>query len=106
MSSNNIISRSVATTTAVYKMPKYLKILQNLLFQTLRIQLKHTLKKKKEQKYIHDRLRLLDQQYRLELHQNLWPTYLTLGLEHQLWPVSDSIIIVREMLKVFVFTSY
>ena len=51
-------------------------------------------------------LDLLDQQYRLELHQNLWPTYLTLGSEHQLWSVSDSIIIVIEILKVFIFNSY
>ena len=86
-------------------MPKYLKILQNLLFQTLRLQLKHTLRKKKEQKYIHNRLRLLDQQYRPELHRNLWQTYFVLGSEQQLWSVSDSIIIVREILKVFVFTS-
>ena len=49
--SNNLVSRPVANDKPQYiKMPKYLKIFQNLLFQTLRIQLKHTLKKKKEQK--------------------------------------------------------
>jgi hypothetical protein len=88
--SNDIIS----TTTTSYRTPKELKMLPNLLFQMLRIQLKHDLKKTKERKYIHRRLQLFDRQYRLECHRNLWQSYFTLGSAHRLWPVCIRIILI------------
>ncbi|CAF1237188.1 unnamed protein product [Rotaria sp. Silwood1] len=69
-----------------YKLPIYLKAHPNLLFQTLRVLLKHTLRKKSERKFLHDRLQLLDQQCRVELHQNLWQSYFKLGSEKEVWP--------------------
>ncbi|CAF4438859.1 unnamed protein product, partial [Rotaria sp. Silwood2] len=69
-----------------YKLPMYLKVHPNLLFQALRQQLKHTLKKKSERRFLHHRLQLVDQQCRVDLQRNLWQSYLTLGSEHQVWP--------------------
>ncbi|CAM4819703.1 unnamed protein product [Rotaria magnacalcarata] len=69
-----------------YRLPMYLKVHPNLLFRTLCLQLKYKLKKKNERRFIHHRLQLLDQQYRLELRQNLWQSYLALGSEKQVWP--------------------
>jgi len=80
---------SVTPIKPDYKLPLYLKMHPNLLFRTLRQQLKHPLKKKNERQFIHHRLQILDQQYRLSLHQNLWQSYLTLGSEKQVWPVSS-----------------
>ncbi|CAF4165881.1 unnamed protein product [Rotaria sordida] len=68
-----------------YRLPKYLTKAPNLLFQNLRLQLKHKLNKRKQQKFIHSRLQLLDQQQRLDIHRNLWQSYLTLGSEQQIW---------------------
>ncbi|CAF4098144.1 unnamed protein product, partial [Rotaria sordida] len=69
-----------------FKLPIYLKAHPNLLFRTLRLLLKHTLKKKCERQFLHSRLQLLDQQCRLELRQNLWQSYLNLGTEKEVWP--------------------
>ncbi|CAF1241717.1 unnamed protein product [Rotaria sordida] len=84
--SSSLPVNDIISTKTTYRTPKYLKIFPNLLFQILRIQLKHGLKKAKERKYIHDRLQLFDRQYRLQCHRNLWQSYFTLGSEHQLWP--------------------
>jgi hypothetical protein len=72
------------------RLPKYLKKAPNLLFQALRLQLKKKLNKKAQQRFLHYRLQLIDQQYRLNLHRNLWQSYFTLGSEQQIWPVSSS----------------
>ncbi|CAF4171520.1 unnamed protein product, partial [Rotaria sordida] len=69
-----------------FKLPIYLKTHPNLLFRTLRLLLKHTLRKKSERQFLHSRLQLLDQQCRLELRQNLWQSYLNLGTEKEVWP--------------------
>ncbi|CAF4255593.1 unnamed protein product, partial [Rotaria sordida] len=69
-----------------FKLPIYLKTHPNSLFRTLRLLLKHTLKKKCERQFLHSRLQLLDQQCRLELRQNLWQSYLNLGTEKEVWP--------------------
>lgn len=79
----------IASIKPNYRLPIYLKVHPNLLFRTLRLQLKHSLKKKNERRFLHHRLQLLDQQCRLILQQNLWQSYLTLGSEHQSWPVSS-----------------
>jgi len=69
------------------RLPAYLRSPSSLLFSTLRRQLKHRLSKKTEQHFIYNRLRSLDRQYRLNLHQNIWQSYLTIGSEQQLWPI-------------------
>jgi len=83
-----------------YRLPKYLKKAPNLLFQSLRLQLKHKLKKKNQQRFLHHRLQLIDQQYRLNLHRNLWQSYLTLGSEHQTWTVSFLSLYSIEIIKI------
>lgn len=75
-----------------YRLPMYLKIHPNLLFRTLRLQLKHRLKKKNERRFLHHRLQLLDQHCRLDLHKNLWQSYIALGSKEQVWPVSLNIL--------------
>ncbi|CAF1427824.1 unnamed protein product [Rotaria sordida] len=68
------------------RLPKYLTKAPNLLFKSLRLQLKHKLNTKKQQKFIYCRLQLFDQQQRLDIYRNLWHSYLTLGSQHQIWP--------------------
>ena len=75
-----------------YRLPMYLKVHPNLLFRTLHVQLKYKLKKKNERRFLHHRLQLLDQQCRLDLHRNLWQSYLALGSKKQVWPVSSNIL--------------
>lgn len=72
-----------------YRLPIYLKVYPNLLFRSLRLQLKHNLNKKNERQFLHHRLQLLDQQCRVTLHQNLWHSYLALGCDQRVWPVSS-----------------
>jgi hypothetical protein len=50
------------------------------------------LKKKKEQRFVLSRLKIVDQQFSLEQIRYLYQTYLDLGLQQQVWPVSFSII--------------
>ncbi|CAF4667972.1 unnamed protein product, partial [Rotaria sp. Silwood2] len=71
-----------------YKLPIYLKAHPKLLFKTLRILLKHTLKTKCARQFLHCRLQLFDQKCRLGLRQNLWQSYLNLGSEKEVWPNS------------------
>lgn len=83
-----VLPTTSAHVKSTCRIPKYCKLVPNLFFQTLRLYIHHSLKKKKEKQYVHKRLQLLDRQYRLELHRNLWQSYLTLGSQHQLWAVS------------------
>ncbi|CAF4359000.1 unnamed protein product, partial [Adineta steineri] len=69
-----------------YRLPKYLKKSSNILFQSLRLQLEEKLNTKVQQRFLHYRLQLIDQQHRLNLHQDLWQSYRTLGCEQQIWP--------------------
>ena len=69
-----------------HRLPAYLKSPSSLLFSTLRRQLNHRLSNKIEQRFIYNRLRLLDRQYRLQLHQTIWQSYLNIGSKQQLWP--------------------
>lgn len=75
-----------------YRLPRYLKRAPRLLFQNLRLRLQKKLNTKRQQHFVYRRLQLLDQQYRLDLYRHLWHTYLTLGSEHQLWPVCSFLI--------------
>ena len=50
--------------------------------------LNYTFKEKNEQKYIYLRLNLFDQQYCLKVDEQLWQSYLDIGLQQNQWPVS------------------
>jgi hypothetical protein len=75
----------------IYRCASYLKRLSPILLQALRLQLDHLLKKKFEQIFVYKRLQLLDKQFSLQLHQSLWQSYMNMGPQHQLWPVSTII---------------
>jgi hypothetical protein len=66
----------------------YLKRSPFIVFQMLRKRFNYPLKPKNEQKYIHQRLELLDQHYCLQGDLEIWKSYLELGQEKQQWPVS------------------
>ena len=59
-----------------------------VLYEILNKALNYSLKKTDEKQFIHVRLQLLDQQYCLEIDQQLWQSYLDIGLQEHLWPVS------------------
>lgn len=91
---NNIAAATTTTSinsahnNNIYRCAPYLKTLSSALLQALRLQLDHTLKKKFEQIFVYKRLQLLDQQFSLELHQSLWQSYMNMGSQYQVWPVS------------------
>jgi hypothetical protein len=78
----------VPNSDKVYRVASYLKRLPRLLIQTLGRQLNQPLKTKSEHRFIYSRLKLLDLQYCLNLHESLWHSYFNLGCEQQQWPVS------------------
>jgi hypothetical protein len=93
MSSNNAISTQINSQHyTLYKPSKYLKMSRRLLLHSLHLQLNCPLKKKKEQRFVLSRLKIVDQQFSLEQIRYLYQTYLDLGLQQQVWPVSFSII--------------
>ena len=61
---------------------------KKLLLHSLRLQLNHPLKRKKEKAFILRRLTLLDQQFCVNMDHNLYYSYLRHGALHKLWPVS------------------
>jgi hypothetical protein len=67
--------------------PMYLKVLSNMLVQSLRQHLNHTLKKRTEQRYLYVRLQLVDRQFHFDLDRQKWQSYFDLGSQHCLWPV-------------------
>ncbi|CAF1273836.1 unnamed protein product [Rotaria sp. Silwood1] len=71
-----------------YPLPAYLTHSPHLIFQALRQELNRAINKKDERIFLHVRLQLLDRQYRLELDQRLWQSYLNVGLQEKLWPRS------------------
>lgn len=71
-----------------------MRIRKHILLRTLRLHLKHCLKKKEEQTFILARLKLSDQQYCLGLSQKLWQLYMDMGSEHHVWPVSYQSVLV------------
>jgi hypothetical protein len=66
----------------------YLKRSSTILFQMLNKTLNYTLKIKNEKDFMYTRIDLLDQQYCLEVHQQLWQSYLDIGTQKHIWPVS------------------
>jgi hypothetical protein len=90
---NNNNNQSIQDSCIFYKPSKYLKMPRKLLLHSVRLQLNYSLKKKKEQHFILARLQIFDQQFCLNQIHYLYQTYLDLGLQHQLWPVSFEIIL-------------
>ncbi len=68
----------------------YLTRSSSILCQILNKTLNYSLKKKDEQRFIYRQLELLDQQYCLQKDQELWQSYLDIGLQQRIWPVSLS----------------
>ncbi|CAF5124479.1 unnamed protein product, partial [Rotaria magnacalcarata] len=66
--------------------PMYLTRSSHLLYQILNKTLNYSLKNKDEKEFIFQRLQLLDQQFYLEMDQQLWQSYLDLSLQENLWP--------------------
>ena len=66
-----------------------LKMPKKLLIRSLRLQLNHRIKKKKDQLFIVSRLQLLDRQFCLGLDLRLDQSYFTEGEHHKMWPVSE-----------------
>ncbi|CAF4085834.1 unnamed protein product, partial [Adineta steineri] len=69
-----------------YRCPMYLTRSSSILCQILNKTLNYTLKKQDEKQFIHIQLELLDQQYCLEKDQELWQSYLDIGLQQCVWP--------------------
>jgi hypothetical protein len=76
----------------------YLTRSSAILYQILNKALNYSLKKKDEKQFINIRLQLLDQQYCLEMDQKLWQSYLDIGLQQYLWPVSLFYFILKSFL--------
>ena len=57
----------------------YLTRSPSILYQMLHTSLNYTFKKKDEQRFMYERLELLDQQYCLQMNQQLWQSYLNIG---------------------------
>ncbi|CAF1572474.1 unnamed protein product, partial [Adineta steineri] len=72
-----------------YRCPMYLTRSSSILCQILNKTLNYTLKKQDEKKFLHVQLELLDQQYCLERDQELWQSYLDIGLQQCVWPVKN-----------------
>ena len=66
----------------------YLTRSSSILHQILNKALNFSIKKKDEKQFMNARLQLLDQQYGLEMDRQLWQSYLDIGLQQHLWPVS------------------
>jgi hypothetical protein len=93
MPSNNEISTETNSQNyTLYTPSKYLKMPRRLLLRSLHLQLNCPLKKKKKQRFVLSRLKIVDQQFCLEQIRYLYQTYLDLGLQEQVWPVRFSII--------------
>lgn len=73
---------------------KYLKMSQNILLNSLRLQLNHPIKRKSEQQFILSRLVLFDKQFCLTQTHELYQTYLDFTSKyHEIWPVNHVIIV-------------
>jgi hypothetical protein len=70
------------------RVSKYLEMPNKLLLHSLRLQLNHRIKKKKEKLFILSRLQLLDQQFCIGMDQYLYQSYFADGSHYKIWPVS------------------
>ena len=79
------------------KSSKYLKMPKKLLLHSLRQQLNHPIKIKKEQSFVLARLQLLDHQFCLDQVRYLYQSFFDQGRRVQMWPVS-----IRQSDRIFV----
>ncbi len=91
-SNTDIGSQINSQNYMLYKPSKYLKMPRRLLLYSLHLQLNCPLNKKKEQRFVLSRLKIVDQQFCLEQTRYLYQTYFDLDLQQEVWPVSFSII--------------
>ncbi|CAF1535325.1 unnamed protein product [Adineta ricciae] len=77
---------------------------RKLLLHSLRLQLKHPLKRKKERHFIVERLQLLDQQFYLDHIRCLYQTYFDQGLKFHMWP--DGILKIAQITERTVIQKY
>ena len=87
-SSNGTSNETKPDAYMLYKPSKYLKMPRRLLLHSLHIQLNCPLKKRKEQRFVLSRLKIIDQQFCLDQIRYLYQTYFDLGSQHQAWLVS------------------
>ncbi|CAF4591264.1 unnamed protein product, partial [Rotaria socialis] len=88
------IKLNIPTTTTImnntaykyYRQPIYLKHSPMILIQMLTNIINYNFKKKEEQIFICHRLDLLDKHYYLQVHQQLWQSYLDIGIQQHRWP--------------------
>jgi hypothetical protein len=92
LSNSEINTQTSSQSYTLYKPLKYLKMPRRLLLHSLHLQLNCPLKKKKEQRFVLSRLKIVDQQFCLEKIRYLYQTYFDLGSQQQVWLVSFSII--------------
>lgn len=78
--------------TNMYKPSKYLRMPRQQLLRSLRLQLNFVMRKKKHQRFVLARLHLLDEKFCLNEHRYLHQTYLDLGTQYDLWPVSMEVV--------------
>ena len=103
-SKNNVTTTNTTTATSmvmhnnIYRCAPYLKRLSPILLQALRLQLDHALKKKIEQAFVYKRLQLLDKQFSLELHRSLWQSYMNMGSQQHIWPVSRILFLLNNII--------
>lgn len=71
-----------------YKPSRYLKMSRKLLLHSLRLQLRCSLKKKKEQKFIFEQTTVMDRQFCLNQLYLLYQRFYSQGEQHQVWLVS------------------
>ncbi|CAF4964931.1 unnamed protein product [Rotaria sp. Silwood1] len=73
-------------TKKIYWSPKYLKRSSSVILKMLSKTLNYTFKENSEKKFLCVRLNLLDQSYFLRLEEELWNSYLDVGIKQHLWP--------------------
>jgi len=76
---------------------------RKLLVHSLRLQLNYPLKKKKEQNFVLSRVKIVDQQFRIDQIRHLYQTYFDLGSQYHIWPVSFKFIVSTHMIIVVLF---
>ncbi|CAF1427583.1 unnamed protein product [Rotaria sordida] len=72
-----------------HRQSAYLKVSWNILMNNLKTDLNHPLKKRNEQKFVYTRLHLFNEEFTLNLNQDIWQSYLDLGSQQQypqVWP--------------------
>ena len=87
--------RNQDNNCTLYKLSKYLRMPRRLLLHSLQLQFGcNRLKwKKKERRFLFERLQLLDRQFYLQQIRFLYQFYFDQGSKYQIWPVSCRVIL-------------